>query len=174
MYQLRFVIAVSLGLGSIVSSVGCGGTSGASSDDQPSAASASIPISHSRALSLKEVPNNEEASKTVAQIAAAPPSEAEKEFRPPFPERTELFKQGNADRPTARVYRRQEDEGEEVRLKGFVNVDRPQAMLQVDGELWIAHEGDSRAELTVVRVSPPNVSITRLGQRLELSIRSDQ
>ena len=61
-----------------------------------------------------------------------------------------------------------------MRLKGFVNVDGPQAMLQFDGQLWIAREGDSRDDVTVVRVAPPRVEFTRLGQRFELSIRPGQ
>ena len=174
MYLLPLVIAVPLGLASIVLSVGCGGSGDALQRHQPAASLASNPTSHGDTASLKEVPKTGEADTSVAKSATSPSSEEEKEFRPPFPERTELFKQGAAGRSAARVHQRQEDKGEGVALKGFVHVDRPQAMLQVNGELWIAHEGDSRAELPIVRVSPPNVSITRLGQRLELSIRGDQ
>ena len=172
MNQIQTRLAGTLSLVAIVFSTGCGVSGDVSVD--PSPAPASTPTVHREtAVSKSEVKLEEAVKRVTPKDATSPSAEATKEFRPPFPERTELFKLSSTDRATPKVYRQQDDDQQKVRLKGFVNVDRPQAMLQVDGELWIAREGESRSELTVVRVAPPSVSITRLGQRLDLSIRGD-
>ena len=92
-------------------------------------------------------------------------------FEPPFPDRTDLFAQPNANKVAAVVRERREQSGPDLQLKGFVNVGEPRAMLRIDGELWIARAGESRAGVEVVTITPPQVTIKRDEKNIELSLR---
>src|SRR5687768_12645524 len=85
--------------------------------------SAKVSTSASAANSRAKLPAN---GKTEAKPAPA----AVAEFTPPFPERLELFE---PPKRTQGTLRRQDQSGESVELKGFVNVDRPRVVLSIDG-----------------------------------------
>jgi hypothetical protein len=93
-------------------------------------------------------------------------------FEPPFPHRTDLFQQPNPEKAAAVVRKREVERGGDLLLKGFVHVDRPRAMLAIDGKLWIAGEGDRRDDLRVMSIMPPNVSLSRDGAQIDLSLRN--
>lgn len=49
----------------------------------------------------------------------------------------------------------------EVLLRGFVNVDRPKALLVVDGRLQALAVGERRGELEVIQIDRPLVTLQR-------------
>src|SRR5690349_2471710 len=53
------------------------------------------------------------------------------DFKPPFPERTDLFEAPKR----ASTVRRDDEHGQTVELKGFVNAGEPSAVLSIDGVL---------------------------------------
>src|SRR5690242_18345607 len=65
--------------------------------------------------------------------AVADPKESQKvasSFTPPFPDRLELFEPPKRAQSTVR---RDDEHGESVELKGFINVDQPRVILSIDG-----------------------------------------
>ena len=157
----------------LLSVAGCTEGEVASHSNRP-AAPTPVPASHTAGSTTTELVATEAISEDPVDGDAELATTTAEEFRPPFPGRTELFRVDGDERATARVVRQQATDVADIQLKGFINVDRPRAILQVDGKVWIAHEGDVRDELTVVRVSPPNVTVTRHGERVELSIHGVQ
>ena len=122
---------------------------------------------------------NDKAAADSGDLAAtadkeATPSETGAAFEPPFPERTNLFARPNAQKAAGLVRKRQEVRGGDLLLKGFVNVGRPKAMLQMDGKLWIAGEGETRDDVSIVSVAPPKVSVARSGNNIELSLHQER
>jgi hypothetical protein len=93
------------------------------------------------------VENNPDAAKlTVAQ------------FVPPFPERLELFEPPKRAQGTVR---RDEQGGETVELKGFVNVDKPRVVLLIDGVIAPIPEGGEKYGVQVISIQPPNAVLQR-------------
>jgi hypothetical protein len=79
-------------------------------------------------------------------------------FTPPFPDRLELFEppkraQGNV--------RRDDEHGETVELKGFINVDQPRVILAIDGQISPFSEGSERYGVRVISIQPPSVVLQR-------------
>ena len=92
------------------------------------------------------------------QDAHAPAKTAVAQFSPPFPDRTELFEppkrgQGNV--------RRDEEHGESVELKGFINVDQPRVVLSIDGVISPIAEGGEKYGVQVISIQPPSVVLQR-------------
>ena len=104
--------------------------------------------------------------------STATPKEAEEieEFVPPFPNRTDPFAQPTANKVAKVVRERREQNGADLQLKGFVHVDRPKAMLQMDGQLWIAAAGESRNGVEIAAIAPPVVTLRHDSQDFELSL----
>jgi hypothetical protein len=80
------------------------------------------------------------------------------QFSPPFPDRNDLFEppkraQGNV--------RRDEEHGESVELKGFINVDRPRVVLSIDGVISPIAEGGEKYGVQVISIQPPSVVLQR-------------
>src|SRR5262249_54865213 len=63
------------------------------------------------------------------------------EFKPPFPERNDLFE---APKRAQDAVRRDDEHGQTVELKGFVNVGQPQVVLSIDGVLSPIPEGGEK------------------------------
>jgi hypothetical protein len=89
--------------------------------------------------------------------AAEPPSETVAEFVPPFPAR-ELFEPPKRAQGTAR---RDDEHGETVELKGFINVDQPKAILSIDGVISPVPEGGEKYGVQVISIQPPSVVLQR-------------
>jgi hypothetical protein len=58
----------------------------------------------------------------------------------------------------------------EERLLGFINVDGRKALLQIDGKLWTAHQGDTRNGIEVVEIAPSHVTLRRDGNSWNLAL----
>ena len=80
------------------------------------------------------------------------------EFKPPFPERADLFE---APKRAQSTVRRDDEHGQTVELKGFVNVDGPSAVLSIDGVLSPIPEGGEKYGVQVISVQPPKAVLQR-------------
>jgi hypothetical protein len=80
------------------------------------------------------------------------------EFRPPFPERSDLFE---APKRAQDAVRRDDEHGQTVELKGFVNVDQPQVVLSIDGVLSPVPEGGEKYGVHVISIQPPKAVLQR-------------
>lgn len=80
------------------------------------------------------------------------------EFKPPFPERADLFE---APKRAQSTIRRDDEHGQSVELKGFVNVDGPSAVLSIDGVLAPIPEGGEKYGVQVISVQPPKAVLQR-------------
>jgi hypothetical protein len=94
-------------------------------------------------------------SPEVADKAAPPESIAQ--FRPPFPDRLDLFEPPKRAQSTVR----RDDEGETVELKGFVHVDQPRVVLAIDGVISPIAEGGEKYGVQVISIQPPSVVLQR-------------
>ena len=88
------------------------------------------------------------------KVAAAPAPE----FKPPFPERLDMFE---APKRAQGTVRRDEELGQSVELKGFVNVDEPRVILSIDGNLSPVPEGGETYGVQVISIQPPKVVLQR-------------
>jgi hypothetical protein len=86
------------------------------------------------------------------------PPAAVAQFTPPFPDRFELFEPPKGAQGTVR---REDQSGETVELKGFVNVDRPRVVLSIDGVISPIHEGGEKYGVQVISIQPPSVVLQR-------------
>jgi hypothetical protein len=80
------------------------------------------------------------------------------EFAPPFPERNELFEPPKRAQTTMR---HDDDSGETVELKGFINVDEPKVVLSIDGVISPVPEGGEKYGVQVISIEPPSVVLQR-------------
>ncbi len=80
------------------------------------------------------------------------------EFKPPFPERADMFE---TPKRAQGMVRRDEEFGQSIELKGFVNVDEPRAILSIDGILSPVPEGGEKYGIQVISIQPPKVVLQR-------------
>jgi hypothetical protein len=79
-------------------------------------------------------------------------------YTPPFPERQELFQPPQRALNTAR---REDEHGETVELKGFIDVDGPRVILSIDGVISSVPEGGEKYGVQVISIDPPTVVLQR-------------
>jgi hypothetical protein len=106
-------------------------------------------------------PDNDSSQPAPEQPAAEnhePATLAAAQFAPPFPERLELFEPPKRAQGTVR---REEEGGETVELKGFVNVDKPRVVLLIDGVIAPIPEGGEKYGVQVISIQPPNAVLQR-------------
>src|SRR4051794_31741122 len=80
------------------------------------------------------------------------------EFKPPFPERADLFE---APKRAQSTVRRDDEHGQSVELKGFVNVDEPRVVLSIDGVISPIPEGGEKYGVQVISIQPPKAVLQR-------------
>ena len=80
------------------------------------------------------------------------------DFKPPFPERADLFETPKRAQSTVR---RDDEHGQSVELKGFVNVGEPSAVLSIDGVLSSVPEGSEKYGVQVISIQPPKAVLQR-------------
>ncbi|MEX0643432.1 MAG: hypothetical protein WD468_12060 [Pirellulales bacterium] len=93
-----------------------------------------------------------------SQDAATPLTKVAAPFSPPFPDRMELFE---PPKRASGSVRRDDEHGESVELKGFVNVDQPRAVLSIDGVISPVAEGGEKYGVQVISIQPPSVVLQR-------------
>jgi hypothetical protein len=79
-------------------------------------------------------------------------------FTPPFPDRLELFEPPKRAQGTVR---RDDEHGETVELKGFIDVDQPKVVLSIDGVISPVPEGGEKYGVHVISIQPPSVVLQR-------------
>ncbi len=116
------------------------------------------------AVIVPEKPSTEAAVNTSASADKAeattqkPKPTAVAAYSPPFPDRLELFEPPKRAQGTVR----QDDQnGESVELKGFVNVDQPRVVLSIDGVISPIPEGGEKYGVHVISIQPPSVVLQR-------------
>lgn len=158
MNRLHFVLGVTL-IGTTL--VGC------QSADEPPPGVPLVDVmdatvsaeSSSESANVTAVANESEPSKSDAPVAAA--------FDPPFPHRTELF---DPPRGGQSMIRRDDEHGDTIELKGFVDVDGPQVVLAIDGIISPIPEGGERFGVQVISIHPPSVVLQRGRSRWTASL----
>jgi hypothetical protein len=112
-----------------------------------------------------ESPTNEAAE---VPETPSPATDSTAEFDPPFPARTELFAPPRgAGQGTVR---RDEEHGETIELKGFVDVNGPQVVLAIDGVISPIPEGGEKYGVQVISINPPQVVLQRGRSRWTASL----
>jgi hypothetical protein len=91
---------------------------------------------------------------TNPKVTSAHPAE----FKPPFPDRTELFE---PPKRAQNVVRRDDEHGQSVELKGFINVDKPRVVLSIDGVISPIPEGGEKYGVQVISIQPPKAVLQR-------------
>ena len=107
------------------------------------------------------------ATATKADQPTAAKRAAAAKFDPPFPHRTDLF---DPPRRGQGMVRRDEEHGETIELKGFVDVDGPQVVLSIDGVLSPIPEGGEKYGVQVISIHPPSVVLQRGRSRWTASL----
>jgi hypothetical protein len=109
-----------------------------------------------RAASPPAKPNNPAAAgPTLANPKAAAAQASE--FKPPFPDRTDLFEIKRAQT----TVKRDDEHGQSVELKGFIDVDRPRVVLSIDGVISPIPEGGEKYGVQVISIQPPKAVLQR-------------
>jgi|SRR6478672_6244319 len=82
------------------------------------------------------------------------------EFKSPFPERPEreLFEPPKQARSNIK---RDDEHGQTVELKGFINVGQPSVVLKIDNAIAIIPEGGEKYGVRVRSIQPPTVILER-------------
>jgi len=57
--------------------------------------------------------------------------------------------------------KRDDEHGETVELKGFINVDQPRVILSIDGVVSPVAEGGEKYGVQVISIQPPSVVLQR-------------
>jgi len=95
------------------------------------------------------------------------PSAPVAEFHPPFPNRTELFVPPRGGQSTVR---RDDEHGETVELKGFLDVNGPQVVVAIDGVLAPIPVGGEKYGVQVISINPPQAVLQRGRSRWTASL----
>ena len=123
--------------------------------------------------STKEADNSaasnpkESTSEDVRDAAELHASSAQ--FKPPFPDRQELFLPPE-QQETVKPQAARKDSS--VKVKGFANADGMHALLVIDGRLTAMRVGESRGGVEVLSVKPPRVVLRQDGQSWTESLSS--
>jgi hypothetical protein len=139
-----------LALISLVAS-GCKTADEAAMDVESVTAAIAEPVAGKSDQPTPDTKSTEGESKPAAPIIAA-------QFSPPFPERVELFEPPKRAQSTGR---REDESGDTVELKGFINVDQPRVVLSIDGTIAPIAEGGEKYGVQVISIQPPSVVLQR-------------
>jgi hypothetical protein len=104
-------------------------------------------------------PAGASAAATAAPEGAAPAQAvANQQFTPPFPERLDLFE---PPKRAQGAIRRQDESGDTVELKGFINVNGQRVVLSIGGVIAALAEGEEKYGVQVKSIAPPSVVLQR-------------
>jgi hypothetical protein len=109
----------------------------------------------------------DEDSTTSPPTSENTPETQQTAYTPPFPERLDMFAvpKNKRSKQGSRA-----GSGDTVELIGFVHVDRPRAVLSIDGEVAPIAEGDRQAGVEVISIQPPVVVLQRGRERWQASL----
>jgi hypothetical protein len=129
---------------------------GCQSSDEPVAAAKPVAAASAVTPTKKTEPKGAQPISGKKDPDIAPAAVAQ--FSPPFPNRDDLFEPPERAKGTVR---RNEELGESVELKGFINVDRPRVILSIDGVISSLEEGGEKYGVQVISIQPPTVVLQR-------------
>jgi hypothetical protein len=132
----------------------CG--AGCQSSDEPIATPKPVAAASGTTPAKKIEPKGAQPVSRKKEPEIAPAAVAQ--FSPPFPNRDDLFEPPKRAKGTVR---RNEELGESVELKGFINVDRPRVVLSIDGVISSLEEGGEKYGVQVISIQPPTVVLQR-------------
>jgi hypothetical protein len=132
-----------------ICAIGCNREAAGPPEDAVSV-DAPAPAPQSPKLESKPVPAPDLANPKETKAVAA--------FTPPFPDRLDLFE---APKRAQSTVKRDDEHGETVELKGFINVDQPKVVLSIDGVISPVPEGGERYGVHVIAIQPPSVVLQR-------------
>jgi len=132
-----------------VATVGCGSADQSVAESAPAFAESATIHAESETSNSAPTPDLAEPDSLGIQVV---------EFTPPFPDRLDLFEPPKRAQGTVR---RDEEHGETVELKGFVNVDQPRVVLSIDGVISPVAEGGEKYGVQVISIQPPSVVLQR-------------
>ena len=122
--------------------------------------------SHEKATPTSPPVTPEIAPEAPANADVAPTPVAD--YLPPFPDRVDLFtapkREGGA--------RSHGDSEESVELLGFVEVDQPQAVLSINGQVTPIAAGGVQDGVEVISIQPPMVLLQRGRQRWQATLEN--
>jgi hypothetical protein len=124
-------------------------------------------IMEAAAVTASEATASGNAGPSKGRTAASSSPRRTARFDPPFPERSSLFE---PPRGGQNVVRRDDEHGESVELKGFIDVDGPQVVLAIDGVLSPIPEGGEKYGVQVISINPPQVVLQRGRSRWTASL----
>jgi hypothetical protein len=150
---IRALLAYSLFCG-CMAVAGCGGTSAPPMDG----GAATPEVGPTTPVAASPAPANTEDSRTPDLADLSQTAKQVAEFTPPFPERLDLFEPPKRAQSTIR---HDDDRGETVELKGFIDVDEPRVVLSIDGVISLVPEGGEKYGVQVRSIQPPNVVLQR-------------
>lgn len=122
-------------------------------------------ILEAAAATASEAANRVAATSAGRATGSAPQKPAR--FEPPFPHRTSLFEPPRGGQSSGR---RDEEHGNTIELKGFVDVNGPRAVLSIDGVLSPIPEGGEKYGVQVISIKPPQVVLQRGRSRWTASL----
>jgi hypothetical protein len=125
-----------------------------SSNDVEAVSESVTPIVTQAAPTATTEPEN----RTPDPKVASPEPTAVAQFVPPFPGRSELFEPPKRAQGTVR---RDDESGDTVELKGFIEVDQPRVVLSIDGVVSPIAEGGEKYGVQVISIQPPSVVLQR-------------
>ena len=107
--------------------------------------------------SVPEAEKQTNAKSGKKQATQRQPADAPPPFSPPFPNRSDPFKRPNFNQMVKTNSASQED----IKLRGFINVNGMQALLAINGRVQLVQEGERRQGVQVIKISPPNVILQK-------------
>jgi hypothetical protein len=138
-FPLAFLLALPL--------AGCQSSSEPEPAKEPPSMAAAAPAPKAKpAAPTPELANPKAAT---AQTAA---------FTPPFPDRLEIFE---PPKRAQNSVKRDDEHGQSVELKGFIDVDQPRVILSIDGVVSPIPEGGEKYGVHVISIQPPSVVLQR-------------
>ncbi|MCI0334442.1 MAG: hypothetical protein L0228_14585 [Planctomycetes bacterium] len=152
MARLRNLTTLLLCFGTAAS--GCGRT------DEPlveTAPAATSPAVETTTAAVESQPN---ANASKSPELAEPQKQTDQiaQYTPPFPDRLDLFEPPQRAKGSVR---REDEHGETVELKGFIDVDEPRVVLSIDGVISSIPEGGEKYGVQVISIEPPTVVLQR-------------
>jgi hypothetical protein len=158
MFDLRPSITMPLALAALFA--GCSASDPATESAAPpmTPTAAATPAAPSTTPALATTKSDTKPTPTPDLTVAKPTSTETAQFTPPFPERLELFEPPKRAQGTVK---RDDEHGETVELKGFINVDQPRVILSIDGVVSPVPEGGEKYGVRVIAIQPPSVVLQR-------------
>jgi hypothetical protein len=135
----------------------CAGILGCRGNVQP-APDTSAEVAPAATSSSSAAPSQSKVARTPDVASPKETKAAAVAFAPPFPDRQDLFEPPKRAQSTVR---RDDEHGEMVELKGFINVDQPRVVLSIDGVISPVPEGGEKYGVHVISIQPPSVVLQR-------------